>query len=272
MSSPTAQPRAETAAAVDVVTGALRLARRGMNDAQVSYKGERDVVTTVDVAVEDMVRDRVAGLDGRPVVGEERGGEAPADGSGYWLVDPICGTRNFASGVPLYAVNLALVEGGRVTVAAVGDPSRDEILVAERGGGAWALAAGERRDLAVSAASQVVVVEAGASRGDLRGWTARFTERVIRGDRWDLRWLGTTLSLPYVAAGRVAAYVIFSLPALHSAAGILLAAEAGAVVSGRDGGPWTVTSTSLVAAATPELHRDLLALVDESRESPVPEA
>lgn len=266
--STTPPVRAETSAAIAVVTDALRLARSGMQDAQVSYKGERDVVTTVDVAVEDVVRSRLGESFGLPVVGEERGGEAPDGGGGYWLVDPICGTRNFASGMPLYAVNVALVEGGEVTVAVVGDPSRDEVLVAERGRGAFALAGDGRRDLAVSPSSQVVAVEAGASRRELRSWTARFTEQLIHRDQWDLRWLGTTLSLPFLAAGRVSAYVIFSLPALHSAAGILLAAEAGAVVSDMDGGPWTVASSSLVAAATPELHRDLRALVDETRDAP----
>jgi fructose-1,6-bisphosphatase/inositol monophosphatase family enzyme len=69
-------------------------------------------VTATDVAVEDAVRTMVGGAVGSLVVGEERGGEPPADGAPYWVVDPICGTRNFASGVPLYSINLALVEGG----------------------------------------------------------------------------------------------------------------------------------------------------------------
>ena len=49
---------------------------------------------------------------GHPVVGEEHGGERPRDGRGHWIVDPICGTRNYASGLPLWCVNLAFVEGG----------------------------------------------------------------------------------------------------------------------------------------------------------------
>jgi fructose-1,6-bisphosphatase/inositol monophosphatase family enzyme len=49
------------------------------------------------------------------------------------LVDPICGTRNFASGIPLYCINVALVEDGLVTLAVVGDPAGDEVCVAELG-------------------------------------------------------------------------------------------------------------------------------------------
>ena len=131
--------RPETHVAIDAVQRALELARRGVGAAVTSAKGGRHLVTATDVAVEDAVRGIVSDAVGSLVVGEERGGEAPADGSTYWLLDPICGTRNFASGMPLYCVNLALVEGDQLTVAVVGDPSTDEIHVAERGRGAWAL-------------------------------------------------------------------------------------------------------------------------------------
>jgi myo-inositol-1(or 4)-monophosphatase len=197
---------------------------------------------------------------GFPVVGEERGGAAPADGSAYWLVDPICGTRNFASGIPLYCVNLALVEGGQIALAVVGDSSTGEIHVAERGGGAWANKDASPRRLATSGESRTVIVEVGRSTGLRREHAARFVAGAIRADRWDLRALGTTLSLPYVAAGRVAAYVLFSVSAVHAGAGSLLVTEAGGVLPDIDGRPWTIQSDSIVASADSRLHRELLDL------------
>src|SRR5437867_555325 len=113
--------RPVTLVAINAVEQALELAQGRVGAADITAKGGRDLVTATDVAVEDAVRGIVRDAVGSLVVGEERGGEAPADGSPYWLVDPICGTRNFASGMPLYCVNLALVEGDQVTVAAVGD-------------------------------------------------------------------------------------------------------------------------------------------------------
>jgi myo-inositol-1(or 4)-monophosphatase len=112
--------RPETLVAITAVERALELARRGVGAADITAKGARDLVTATDVAVEDAVRVIVSKAVGSAVVGEERGGEAPADGSPYWLVDPICGTRSFASGTRLYCVNLALVEGDQVTIAVVG--------------------------------------------------------------------------------------------------------------------------------------------------------
>jgi myo-inositol-1(or 4)-monophosphatase len=118
--------RSATRVAIRAVRRGLELARGGVGAEEITSKGGRDLVTTIDVAVEDEIRRIVEGAAPHPVVGEERGGEAPADGSAYWLLDPICGTRNFASGIPLYCVNLALVEGDRISLAVVGDASIDE--------------------------------------------------------------------------------------------------------------------------------------------------
>ena len=133
-----------------------------------------------DVAVEDAVRGIVTDALGLSVIGEERGGEASADGSPYWLVDPICGTRNFASGIPLYCVNLALVEGDEVTVAVVGDPATGEIDVAERGRGAWELKDGARHQLTTSDESRTIVIEDGKSKDSRREQAARFTAAATR--------------------------------------------------------------------------------------------
>lgn len=258
--------RKETLVALAAVERALDLARGRVGASDITLKGARDLVTATDVAVEDAVRRVLGEMLGLPVVGEEGGGEAPGNSGSYWLVDPICGTRNFASGIPLYCVNVALVEHDEVALAVVGDPPTGEIHVAERGRGAWALRGGERRRLAVSEESQTIVIEDSHAdpERERRERAAAAVAGAIRAFRWDIRALSTTLALAYVAAGRVSGYVLFWTSALHAAAGSLLAAEAGAVVSDVDGKRWTIRSDSIVASATPALHDDLLALARRS--------
>jgi myo-inositol-1(or 4)-monophosphatase len=260
MTQSTDEFRAETFVAIDAMKRAITTARRGVGTRDIAAKGERDLVTATDVAVEDAVRGILADVLGFSVIGEERGGEASADGSPYWLVDPICGTRNFASGIPLYCVNLALVEGDAVTVAVVGDPSTGEIDVAERGRGAWRLKDGARHQLTTSDESRTIVIEDGKAKDNRREKAAQFTAAAIRADRWDLRSLGTTLALPYLAAGRISAYVVFWVSAIHAGAGSLLVIEAGGTLSDIDGRPWSICSDSLVACADPDLHKELLDL------------
>src|SRR5215469_10250557 len=115
--------RSQTRAAVAAARQALSLARDGAATARVSAKAGRDVVTSSDVAAEDLIRHILTQATPTAVIGEERGGARPHDGSAYWLVDPICGTRNYASGTSLWCVNLALVEAGAVTVAVAADAS-----------------------------------------------------------------------------------------------------------------------------------------------------
>ena len=97
-----------------------------------------------------------------------------------------------------------------ITVAVVGDASNDEIQFAEQGRGAWATGQGDGVSWRTSAQSQTIAVESGLAAGSRREHAARFAHDAIRGDRWDIRNLSSTLSLSYVSAGRLAAYALFS--------------------------------------------------------------
>jgi myo-inositol-1(or 4)-monophosphatase len=254
--------RPHTLAAVDAVQAAMRLANDNAGTADVRAKAGRDVVTSADIEAEQVIRQVLARAPWLQVVGEEQGGQAPADGSAYWLVDPICGTRNYASGTPMYCVNVALVEQGAVAAAVVGDPSTRQVHVAERGRGAWSLGAGTLTRLQASEQSRVIIVEDGKAAGGRRTLAAEFTAALILADRWDFRSLGSTLSLAYLAAGRVSGYLAFWFDsAVHGAAGALLATEAGGTVSDIGGRPWTLESDSVLAAASAALHEQLLALL-----------
>jgi myo-inositol-1(or 4)-monophosphatase len=253
------QLRPETVIAIDAVERALIMAGSG-GTGEIHFKVERDVVTDTDVAIEDLIRATVEDALGVPVVGEERGGQATSEESS-WLVDPICGTRNFASGIRLFSVNMALVERGEIVIAVVGNGSTGDIHVSERGEGAWTLSHEGPRQLQASADSRIVALEAWPKYGPERERAALVAAASIRADRWDVRSFATTLALAYLAEGRVAASIHFSSQALHAGAGTLLASESGALVTDFDGLPWTIDSGCLVASASDELHDELLELL-----------
>ena len=62
------------------------------------------------------------------MIGEEAGRTGPDGAAREWLVDPLCGTRNFAATTPLVAVNVALRADGRVLAAASADPISGEVF------------------------------------------------------------------------------------------------------------------------------------------------
>jgi fructose-1,6-bisphosphatase/inositol monophosphatase family enzyme len=108
--------RRETGVAIEAAAQAVEVVCRGIGVDQLTLKAPRDPVTATDLAVEDAMRGMLGERLGMPVADEERVGQAPVDGSSYWLVDPICGTRNFASGIPLWCVNLARVDDGHAAL------------------------------------------------------------------------------------------------------------------------------------------------------------
>jgi fructose-1,6-bisphosphatase/inositol monophosphatase family enzyme len=258
--------RAETAAAVRAARLAQRIAdsREGANAVRV--KQGIDIVTAADIACEDAIRAELTrSFPDFPVVGEERGGE-PRAGAPYWLVDPICGTRCYASNVPLYCTNIALVENGEVTAAAIAIGRSGELLYAEKGSGARLIAGdlepAQSTAIAASTASNVLWVH---GHGEAM---ADFVRRVWLADRWYVWMFTSTVGYAYLAMGRIAGIVHIARPAqhaeppVHTAAGCMIAAEAGATVTDLDSGePWTLATRSFVIAAAPALHNDLDALV-----------
>lgn len=224
-------------------------------------KGAGDFATAADVAAEKAILDVIRAA--RPddgVLGEEGGQRGGADAVRQWLVDPLCGTLNYAVGTMLVAVNVALRDGP----AAVADPFGGEVFFTD-GATARVRHDGVETPLVPSAESRLVDVNldppfpgAPGFRGvDLLAhpeFVARFRPRVV----------STTLALAWVAAGKRAAYVTDGgdlSGSVHFAAGIALCRAAGCVVTGIDGLPVGHGGRGLVAAADAETHGLLMSMV-----------
>lgn len=252
--------RAETEVAIRAARLARELAdsRRGAD--QVTSKGGRDLVTATDIACEDSIRETLsAAFPEYPIVGEERGGE-PSRSTPYWLVDPICGTRVFASGLPMYCTNIALVEEGAVRVAAVAVGRSDEVIYAQTGSGAWARDGTGDRKLAASDQNQTIWIDGKRSQ------TAGVVSRALALNQWYVWVFSSSVFYAHLAAGRISGILHFRKnrqdPPLHTAAGCFLAEEAGAIVSDAEtGGAWTLETRSILAAATPALASELTRLL-----------
>jgi myo-inositol-1(or 4)-monophosphatase len=93
-------------------------------------KSPTDFATDADIEAEQSIMAVLRAA--RPTdgfIGEEAGATGPASTTGRtWLVDPLCGTLNYAAQTPLVAVNVALSEGGHVAVAATADPLAGDVF------------------------------------------------------------------------------------------------------------------------------------------------
>ncbi|GGW38138.1 inositol monophosphatase family protein [Streptomyces caelestis] len=229
-------------------------------------KGAGDFATAADVAAEEMILDVIrAARPDDAVLGEESGQQGAAGAARQWLVDPLCGTLNYAAGNMLVAVNVALRDGA----AAVADPFSGEVFFTD-GETAWVRYDGaDDALLTPTSATRLVDVNLDQPFPSAPGFRAvdllahpefveRFRPRVV----------STTLALAWVAAGKRAAYVTDGgdlSGSVHFAAGIALCRAAGCVVTGIDGAPIGETGRGLVAAADDETHGLLMSMIRSRR-------
>lgn len=218
------------AEAADLVAEAWRGMQTGREVRVDTKSGETDVVTAVDHESERLIRARLAELrPGDGFIGEEGGGEAAAGGV-TWVVDPIDGTVNFLYGLPWFAVSVAAQVDGESVAGAVIEPVSGRRWTAARGQGSWL----DGRRLAVNTPDrlEVTLVATGfAYDAARRARQARFAAELL-GKVRDIRRPGSgALDLCAVGAGWVDASIEHGLSRWDWAAGALIAAEAGAVVS-----------------------------------------
>lgn len=143
------------AARAEVLPRFRDLAARGVR----SKSSHLDLVTDADVAAEAYIVRRLAAAFPRAViVGEESASGNPALLDGLdaadlaLVVDPIDGTKNFASGLPLFGIMVGVLQRGTVVAGVIHDPIVDDFALAVRGEGAWTERPdGSRADLRVSA-------------------------------------------------------------------------------------------------------------------------
>ncbi|MFD6797996.1 inositol monophosphatase family protein [Streptomyces cyaneofuscatus] len=226
-------------------------------------KGAGDFATAADVEAEQAILEVLcAARPGDAVLGEEGGqqGAGPAEAVRQWLVDPLCGTLNYAVGNLLVAVNVALRDGA----AAVADPFGGEVYFTD-GRTAHVRQDGAGDTLLVpTSATRLVDVNLDPPFPGAPGFRAvELLAHPGFAEHFRPRVVSTTLALAWVAAGKRAAYVTDGgdlSGSVHFAAGIALCRAAGCVVTGVDGAP-VGEGHGLVAAADEETHGLLMSLI-----------
>jgi myo-inositol-1(or 4)-monophosphatase len=244
--------------------GALVAEGRASAGEQVGLKSSPvDVVTAVDTASEALVVGRLLGA--RPddgIMGEE--GTARTGTSGVrWIVDPIDGTVNFLYGYPAYAVSIAAELDGAVVAGVVLNVATGELFTATAGGGAVLEAPGAPPVPLAGSAPQsletALVATGFGYRVEQRRAQGAVVAELLPRVRDIRRGGSSALDLCTVAAGRVDAYYEEDLKPWDHAAGALVAAEAGLVVTGTDGRPF---AEPMAVVAAPTIAEPLVALLE----------
>ncbi len=216
-----------------------------------------DVVTQMDRDSEQRIVDLL--LRHRPddaVLGEEAGERGGTSGL-RWVIDPLDGTVNYLYGLPLWCVSVAVEGPSGALAGAVSVPALGITYAAGRGQGAWSMGRRGRRPLAVrdcSGLSGALVATGFGYRPERRTDQGRSLAQVLGLVR-DVRRCGAAaLDLCWLAAGHYDGYFERGLQPWDAAAGVLIAREAGAIVTGATGPD---PDGEFLVGAVPAIHADL---------------
>ncbi len=251
----------------------------------------KDIVTKYDKEAQDALESIIRSeFPLHSFLGEEdvaAGGDASAEalenaldkdsdgGTEYvWIVDPIDGTANFASGLDLCGVTVAVVDkgSGKAVMGVIFDPHNDEMFVAIDGKGAYCnqKPIGSANSLTTASLKDTIVnagcpADPNAFEASMRG--VRALNSKCRG----LRVIAcSALTLAWVASNRLGAHFGYDLSSWDLVAGALLIQEAGGSVTDINGSPYDVKTRNMLVSSPNSnanggvVHDDILGVLREA--------
>jgi myo-inositol-1(or 4)-monophosphatase len=215
---------------------------------QAREKAPFDLVTDADIASQRAVAEILSNAFPDHTLLAEEEGAAPEVGNPWrWIVDPLDGTINFAHGVPLWCVSIALEHAGDLVVGVVHHPLSGTFHTAARGQGARLNGRPIHVSISRTLATSLIVTGMPtdfASDADRQlAYFARMSTRTH-----SVRRTGTSAwNLAMVASGGFDVCYATSMHPWDAAAGVALIREAGGTVTGIAGQPYDLYGGGILA-------------------------
>jgi len=229
-------------------------------DIRISHKGSTDLVTEMDIASEHLIKKSLAQVFPQDnYLGEELGG-CSFDKGRVWVVDPLDGTTNYAHGLGIFAVSIALCIDGNPKAGVVYQPITNEIFMGWENGGAY------RNNVKISVSKRATLKESLAVTGfpysieDCLDSTLKRLRRMMIETRGIRRLGSAAMDLCYVAGGIFDLFWETGLKPWDIAAGIVILREAGGKTTDFSGNPIILDCGELLST-NHILHADALKLV-----------
>ena len=232
----------------------------GFGKIEYEHKSDGSIITAADKAMQKRLEQELANAWPEfAILGEEMTEQeqraAMANEAGYWCVDPLDGTNNYATGMPFFAVSIALIINKQQALGFIYDPLREEVFTAVRGEGA-ALNGELLKHIPNKTEINSVIAEI-----DLKRLSKELAARLVNETPFSSqRNIGSSaLDWCWLAAGRFNIYLHGGQKLWDYAAGSLILEEAGGLMCSLDNDDFWAEEgwkRSVLAARTPELFDD----------------
>lgn len=243
-------------------TGAAVLKEYFNKEYTISNKeGVNNLVTEADHASEKAIFEVIREVYPDHYILSEEAGEIVQDSTYKWIIDPIDGTVNFANGIPICCVSIAVEWNGKMVMGAVYNPFINEFFFAQSGYGATL------NDKKISVSNKTELIKSCLVTGfpytylDTPNGPLQVFDKLIR-KGVPVRRLGSAaIDLCWVAAGRFDGFYEHKLQAWDSAAGFLIVEEAGGKITDFKGDYYSPYQPHIIAT-NGKIHDELLKVVN----------
>jgi myo-inositol-1(or 4)-monophosphatase len=222
---------------------------------KIDFKGDVNLVTDVDRLAEEIIIKSIRNKFPHHGILTEESKEKKSTSDFKWVIDPLDGTTNYAHGLPVYCISIALEKEGKIVLGVVYNPNLDELFVAEKGKGAHIYRGGRasksKQKISVSRESKLersllatgFPYDIRTSKNNNLNHFANFYKKCQA-----VRRMGAAaLDLAYLAMGRFDGFWELKLSPWDMAAGSLLITEAGGKVTDFSGGPFNIYMKEILA-------------------------
>jgi myo-inositol-1(or 4)-monophosphatase len=244
--------------AVEAAIAASHIIMEALEKPRVAnHKGKTDLVTETDLHSEKIIKSIIrASYPDHDLLAEESEKES-SESDFLWIIDPLDGTTNFVHGYPSFAVSIGLLFQNKPLIAVVLEMPNTKLYTAIKNEGVWCEGQPFTCSQTDSIEKSLLLTGFGYEHGEL--WERNmalfkdFTDK-----SHGVRRLGAAaVDLCHVASGKVDGYWEFDLKPWDSAAGILIAQEAGCVVSQMDGSDYSIYDNNILVA-NPKIHGEMI--------------
>ena len=220
----------------------------------VRSKAAFDVVTEVDVNIEQFLTDAIlSAFPGDKIHAEELSSSQAITGR-TWVIDPIDGTWNFAHNIPIYGIQCCLFDEGEPKMAVIWLPCQDEMFTAIAGQGCFLNGEQVFVNKSVTADRALISIGDYTHKSDRLAALQYHAVGYLYPRAGRLRMYGAaSVDFAFILAGRLSATVFTTRNLWDIAPGILMSREAGAIVMGLDGLPYDFSKEGVMIAVNEEI-------------------
>lgn len=231
------------------------------NISRIDKKGAIDLVTEADTGSEKVIIETIRQRFPDHSFLAEESGQSGANQDCIWIIDPLDGTTNFAHGLGQFAVSIAFAFHGEIVAGAVLNPVSGELFSAVRGNGAQLNGRPIRVSDTETVSESLLVTGFPYNFKEISATLMARFAKCLHGAQGIRRLGSAALDLCFVACGRFDAFWEQNLKPWDTAAGMLIAKEAGAEVTDFSSHPFAIDHREILASNR-RIHKEMLTLLE----------